>query len=71
MQLGIANQAIELGAYLQAAARADMFERATPMAVSHTFDHGSGDAAKNAMDSRLKILSPIGLSSKLPIGKQV
>ena len=35
------------------------------MAVSHSFDHGSGDAAKNAMASRPKILSPMGLSSRL------
>jgi len=34
------------------------------IAVSHTFDHGSGDEAKTAIDSRLKILSPIGLSSR-------
>ena len=43
----------------------------TAMAASHTFDHGNGDAEKNAIDSRLKILSPIGLSSRLPLGKHI
>ena len=41
------------------------------MALSQTFDHGNGEAEKKAMASRPKILSPIGLSSKLPLGRQV
>ena len=47
------------------------FSAAIAIAVSQTFDHGSGEVAKNAIDSRLKILSPIGLSSRLPLGRQV
>ena len=45
------------------------FSVASAIAVSQTFDHGSGDAAKKAIASRLKILSPIGLSSRLPRGQ--
>jgi hypothetical protein len=41
------------------------------MAASQTFAQGSGEVAKNAIVSRLKILSPIGLSSRLPLGRQV
>ena len=44
---------------------------AIAIAVSQTFDHGSGDAAKKAIASRPKILSPIGLSSRLPLGRQI
>ena len=40
---------------------------ASAIAVSHSFDHGSGDAAKKARASLPKILSPIGLSSRLPV----
>jgi hypothetical protein len=39
------------------------------IAVSQSFDHGSVDAAKNVSASLPKILSPIGLSSRLPMGK--
>src|SRR5678815_43900 len=42
----------------------------TAIAVNHSLDHGSGDAAKNARASAPKILSPIGLSRRLPAGKQ-
>jgi hypothetical protein len=37
--------------------------------VSQIFDHGSGETTKNASCSRLKILSPIGLSSSTPAGR--
>jgi hypothetical protein len=39
------------------------------MAVSHSFDHGSDEAAKKASASFPKILSPIGLSRRLPVGR--
>ena len=40
------------------------------MAASHSFDHGRAEAAKKARASRPKILSPMGLSSRLPVGRQ-
>ena len=43
------------------------FSAAIAIADSQTFDHGSGDAANRAIASRPKILSPIGLSSRLPL----
>jgi uncharacterized protein (TIGR03790 family) len=46
------------------------FRVASAIADSHTFDHGSGEAENRATDSRPKILSPIGLSSRLPCGRQ-
>ena len=46
------------------------FSAAIAIADSQTFDHGSGDAANRAIDSRPKILSPIGLSRRLPFGRQ-
>ena len=45
------------------------FSVASAMAVSQIFDHGSGETTKNASNSRLKILSPIGLSSRTPTGR--
>ena len=63
----VGDQAAEPGADLEAVDRSTCFSAASAIAVSQTFDHGSGDAAKNAIDSRLKILSPIGLSSRLPL----
>ena len=44
-------------------------EEAERMAVSQIFDQGSGDTTKKARSSRLKILSPIGLSRRAPAGR--
>src|SRR5215472_9170750 len=44
---------------------------AKAMAVSQSLDHGRAEAAKKARASRLKILSPMGLSSRLPMGRQL
>ena len=37
--------------------------------MSQIFDQGRGDTTKKARNSRLKILSPIGLSRRVPDGK--
>ena len=42
---------------------------AAAIAVSQSLDQGKDDAAKKASASRLKILSPIGLSRRLPVGR--
>ena len=59
------------GADLEAVERVDVLERRQRDRESQTFDHGSGEAAKKAIDSRPKILSPIGLSRRLPLGRQI
>jgi hypothetical protein len=46
------------------------FSVAAAIAVSQSFDHGRVDSAKKARASLLKILSPIGLSRRLVVGRQ-
>ena len=71
VQLGVGDQAAEARADLELRRCAPTcLSAAIAIAASQTFDHGSGEAAKNAIDSRPKILSPIGLSSRLPLGRQ-
>ena len=59
-----------LGLTLRPSICLSRFRIATAIAVSHNLGHGSDDAAKKARASLPKILSPIGLSRRLPAGRQ-
>ena len=69
VQLFVGDQARQLRVTLSPSVWPRCLRVATAMAVSHTFDHGSDDAAKKARASLPKILSPIGLSRRLPVGR--